>query len=67
MTRRFLTSCFGAALILTGFLAPTLAADLGKAIPSDLSAQDSAGKARNFQNLVGKSGAVLVFYRSADW
>ncbi len=43
------------------------AAKIGEVIPSNLMAMDAGGKSRNFQNLVGTRGAVLVFYRSASW
>ena len=43
------------------------AAEIGKPIPSDLSAKDAASQVRNFQNLTGKNGVILVFFRSADW
>jgi hypothetical protein len=40
---------------------------IGEAIPSKLMAKDAGGKSRDFQNLVGTRGAVLIFYRSASW
>jgi hypothetical protein len=43
------------------------AAKIGKVIPSNLLAKDAGGKSRDFQNLVGARGAVLIFYRSASW
>lgn len=30
-------------------------------------AQDQSGRTRTLQNILGKNGAVLVFFRSADW
>jgi len=40
--------------------------DVGASIPI-LSLQDQYGAARNFDNLGGAKGLVLVFVRSADW
>ncbi len=40
---------------------------VGAAIPSDLSSTDQYGKPRNFDNLKGPRGLVLVFFRSAKW
>ena len=39
---------------------------VGARVP-DFSLQDQHGKARTFQSLMGPKGAVLVFFRSADW
>ncbi|MBN8520869.1 MAG: redoxin domain-containing protein [Alphaproteobacteria bacterium] len=41
--------------------------DVGKAIPSDLALSDQDGKTRNFSDLTGKKGMVLVFIRSVEW
>jgi peroxiredoxin len=38
----------------------------GDSLP-DISSKDQNGAMRNFNDLVGKNGMVLVFYRSADW
>ena len=42
-------------------------AQLGDHIPADLSASDQQGKLRNFDDLHGDSGLILVFSRSLDW
>lgn len=39
----------------------------GSVIPHDLSFVDQKGQQRNFKNLVGYNGLVLIFIRSADW
>jgi peroxiredoxin len=41
--------------------------EVGKAIPSDLALSDQDGKTRNFSDLTGKKGMVLVFIRSVEW
>ena len=33
----------------------------------DFSLTDQAGRTRNLQSVMGPRGAMLVFYRSADW
>jgi hypothetical protein len=39
---------------------------VGETIPS-FAARDQGGKLRSFADLVGPSGLILLFYRSADW
>jgi peroxiredoxin len=67
--RKFIISTLFLIFTVTTTSADT--ADLGPAIgtkiPHDLAVQDDQGKARNFKDLVGENGAVLVFYRSAKW
>lgn len=41
--------------------------DVGKTIPSELSASDQKGKAHTFSDLAGKNGMTLVFLRSVEW
>lgn len=61
----------GAALAALCFAGVAAAHDLGPPvgapIPDAVRAPDGAGAARNFQNLKGANGLVLVFARSADW
>lgn len=38
----------------------------GERVP-DFSAVDQNGRAHTLQSLLGPKGAMLVFYRSADW
>ena len=39
---------------------------VGESIP-DFEAADQNGKSTSFQDIVGPKGAVILFYRSADW
>jgi len=34
---------------------------------SDFNLRDQAGRMRNLQSVMGPRGAMLVFFRSADW
>ena len=38
----------------------------GSAVP-DFSAPDQAGRTQTLKSIMGPKGAMLVFYRSADW
>ena len=38
----------------------------GQSIP-DFELRDQSGRSRKFADLSGPKGAMLVFYRSADW
>ncbi len=40
---------------------------IGSKIPTALALTDQTGKARNFDNLKGENGLVLLFFRSARW
>lgn len=40
---------------------------VGDTIPHDLNVKDQTGKERNFSNLKGDKGLVLVFVRSVEW
>ena len=47
-----------------------LSRDYGPAIGSklpDFEASDQDGKTRTLRSLLGPKGAVIVFFRSADW
>ena len=44
----------------------TLGPQVGEQVP-DFSLTDQAGRARNLQSVVGPNGAMVVFFRSADW
>ena len=39
---------------------------VGTRVP-DFKAPDTAGRTRNLQSVMGPKGALLVFFRSADW
>ena len=40
--------------------------DMGQQVP-DLSAQDQEGRNQTLKSIMGPKGAMLVFFRSADW
>jgi hypothetical protein len=44
----------------------TLGPQVGEQVP-DFTLSDQTGTARSLQSLVGPNGALLVFFRSADW
>jgi hypothetical protein len=43
-----------------------LGPQVGQRVP-DFSLNDQAGRTRNLQSIMGSRGAMLVFFRSADW
>lgn len=66
-----------AVTLLTGLLAwsaqSPVAADLQKLGPQvgqrvpEFTLRDQAGNARTLASILGKNGAMIVFFRSADW
>ncbi|UTW54981.1 peroxiredoxin family protein [Kordiimonas sp. SCSIO 12610] len=40
---------------------------IGSKIPHNLSVKDDQGNEQSFNTVVGQKGAVLIFYRSANW
>ena len=40
--------------------------DVGQPVPA-FSAQDQEGRNQTLQSILGPKGALLVFFRSADW
>ena len=44
----------------------TLGPQVGATVP-DFSLPDQHGASRSLQSLMGPKGAILVFFRSADW
>ena len=40
--------------------------EIGKTVP-EFSAPDQTGKTQTLRSIMGPKGALLVFYRSADW
>jgi hypothetical protein len=67
------TSRFALAAIVTAAFAQKPVVDfanlgpaVGSAMPS-FSAVDQNGKTRTLASLLGPKGAILVFFRSADW
>jgi hypothetical protein len=62
-------------LLAAGILATALLAapaaiptgpEVGSAVP-DFAAVDQFGKTQSLRTILGPKGALLVFYRSADW
>ncbi len=43
-----------------------LGPQVGQRVP-DFSLSDQTGRMRNLQSIMGSRGAMLVFFRSADW
>jgi hypothetical protein len=43
-----------------------LGPQVGQRVP-DLNLRDQTGRMRNLQSIMGSRGAMLVFFRSADW
>ena len=43
-----------------------LGPQVGQRVP-DFSLRDQTGRLRNLQSIMGPRGAMLVFFRSADW
>jgi len=43
-----------------------LGPQVGQRVP-DFSLRDQAGRLRDLQSIMGPRGAMLVFFRSADW
>lgn len=43
-----------------------LGPQVGQRVP-DFTLRDQTGRERNLQSIMGPRGAMLVFYRSADW
>jgi hypothetical protein len=56
----------GAIVIAQGPDPQTLGPQVGDRVP-DFSLQDQSGRSRTLQSTFGPKGAVLVFFRSADW
>jgi len=57
----------GLFLLFSGF---AFARDYGPPVGSPMTPfelQDQQGKPRTLQSLLGPKGAVILFYRSADW
>jgi hypothetical protein len=65
---RILTRALPAVFLVTASL--LLAGDYGPAIGAkmpDFEAPDQNGATHRLQSLLGPNGAVILFYRSADW
>ncbi len=59
---------FGGYTYMKSMGAPeNLGPPLGSNLPATINLADSEGVMRDFDSLTGTKGAVIVFYRSADW
>ena len=56
-----------AAVAGTGIVAVTLTGPAVGAVVPTFKAPDQNGSPHDLQSLMGPKGAILVFYRSADW
>lgn len=65
VVRRLLSSFLLAGAMLLG-ATPDLGPAIGARIPK-FSLADQSGKQQTFDSIKGPKGAVLVFFRSADW
>ena len=63
--RRFLLVSAAAVAALSAQAIKTGPA-VGAAVP-DFSARDQSGRTQTLHSLMGPKGAMLVFFRSADW
>jgi hypothetical protein len=61
---RKVLAVIGSLLMLSG--AVKSGPEVGSPMPA-FEAPDQNGKGHTLQSLLGPKGAVLVFYRSADW
>lgn len=62
--RKIACATFLLSIVLTG--AVQTGPEVGTRMPA-FEAPDQNGKVHSLQSLLGPKGAVLVFYRSADW
>ena len=60
------TAAQGAALARQRVDVSRLGPQVGERVP-DFSLKDQNGRAQNLQSIMGPRGAMLVFFRSADW
>ena len=61
-----LTRILALAAALVAQAAVTTGPEIGQAIPA-FSMSDQAGTVQTLKSIMGPKGALLVFYRSADW
>jgi len=57
---------FSACAVASAQQAIKTGPEVGSTLPS-FEATDQNGRAQNLQSVLGPKGALLVFYRSADW
>ena len=73
LMKKFIISIIAATSALILAQSPGQKIDLSKLGPQvgeripDFSLRDQNGKPWNLQSIMGPKGAMLVFYRSADW
>ncbi len=65
-SRTFYFLLAGAALANLAGAAPKSGPAVGARVPA-FEAEDQTGKRQTLQSVIGPKGALLVFYRSADW
>ncbi len=63
----FFLSLFALAALPAAAEAPDLGPAVGAAVPVTIAAVDHQGKARQFADLSGENGMILVFSRSMEW
>lgn len=61
-----LFAVMGAGLLLNVYAAVKTGPAVGQRVPS-FSLPDQNGRAQTLDTIAGPEGAMLVFYRSADW
>jgi cytochrome oxidase Cu insertion factor (SCO1/SenC/PrrC family) len=76
MTRLVSAALFAVAVVSTAGQQPsapsqvadvqTIGPQVGARVPSFI-LTDQSGRARSLESLMGPKGAILVFFRSADW
>jgi hypothetical protein len=57
---------FSACTVASAQQAIKTGPEVGKTVPA-FEAPDQNGRLQNLQSILGSKGALLVFYRSADW
>jgi len=65
MNKLLTTGIFATALLRAHAAIPT-GPEVGSVVP-DFSTVDQFGKTQSLHTILGPKGALLVFYRSADW
>ena len=55
-----------ASPLLAGAQTPTAGPERGAVVP-EFEAVDQSGESREFKDLTGENGLLLLFFRSADW
>jgi hypothetical protein len=68
MAKRSLIEAVMCALLITALHGQIIKTgpDVGQQVPA-FSAQDQEGRSQTLKSIMGPKGAMLVFFRSADW